>query len=74
MQSGYYKEPQPNLNPTLTTVGVIMYTIEDIIEFIENQGTLLLESEKQRAISEFDGVVSPHYRTYAQDVLEFLGM
>ena len=51
-----------------------MYTIEDIIEFIENQGTLLLESEKQRAISEFDGVVSPHYRTYAQDVLEFLGM
>lgn len=51
-----------------------MYAIEDIIEFIESQGTLLLESEKQRAISEFDDVVSPHYRTYAQDVLEFLGM
>ena len=51
-----------------------MYTIEDIIEFIENQGTLLLESEKQQAVNKFDGVVSQHYRTYAQDVLEFLGM
>lgn len=51
-----------------------MYAIEDIIEFIENQGTLLLESEKQKAITEFDNIYSQHYRTYAQDVLEFLGM
>ena len=51
-----------------------MYTIEDIIEFIENQGTLLLESEKQKAIEEFSGICSQYYRTYAQDVLDFLGM
>lgn len=51
-----------------------MYAIEDIIEFIENQGTLLLESEKQQAIREFGNTYSQYYRTYAQDVLEFLGM
>ena len=51
-----------------------MYTIEDVIKFIESQGTLLLESEKQRATQEFDGTYSQYYRTYAQNVLEFLGL
>jgi purine nucleoside phosphorylase len=51
-----------------------MYTISDIIDMIENSGTPLLESEKQQALTKFDDVVSPYYRTYMSDVLEFLGM
>ena len=51
-----------------------MYTIRDIINMIESKGTPLLESEKQQALIKFNAVVSPYYRTYMNNVLEFLNL